>query len=66
MQLTQYAMLRLNPLFVTTYPAGLPLALIRNQPPWARCAGRRPAPTPPVGEGRPEAEGRWRATFVGT
>jgi len=39
---------------------------IGNQPSWARCAGRRPAPTPLVGEGRPQAEGLWRATLVGT
>jgi len=29
----------------------------RNQLSWARCAGRRPAPTPPVGEGWPQAYG---------
>ena len=33
-------------------------APIGNRPPWALCAGRRPAPTPPpVGEGRPVAAG---------
>jgi len=45
---------------VTTYPAARRRVLIGNQPPWA--PGRRPAPTPPVGEGRPEAEGPKRGT----
>jgi len=50
----------------TTYPIGLPLCADGNQTSRARCAGRRPAPTPPVGEGRPQAESLWRATSVGT
>ena len=48
---------------LTIRPAFL-YALIGNQPSWARCAGRRPAPTPLVGAGRPQAEGLWRATLV--
>jgi len=51
---------------VITYPLDLPLCADWKQPSWACCAGRRPAPTPPVGEGRPQAEGLWRATSVGT